>query len=139
MHLVDTNIWLELFLGQERAEDVRLFLSRIDTSDLAITGFTLYSIGIILMRLKKPDALSQFLADVIINGEVKVIRLSPVDFTELIAYSARFMLDFDDAYQYAVAERHDLVIVSFDSDFDRTERGRRTPMQITTTGRPAGE
>jgi len=39
----------------------------------------------------------------------------------------KFGLDFDDAYQYAVAARYGLTIVSFDSDFDRTERGRRTP------------
>jgi len=30
------------------------------------------------------------------------------------------ILDFDDAYQYALAEKHDLIIVSFDSDFDKT-------------------
>ena len=37
------------------------------------------------------------------------------------------ILDFDDAYQYAVAERYGLTIISFDSDFDRTERGRKPP------------
>lgn len=39
-------------------------------------------------------------------------------------------LDFDDAYQYAVAEKHNLTLVSFDKDFDRTERGRKTPAEI---------
>lgn len=137
MHLVDTNIWLELLLAQERAEDVREFLSRMDTRRLAITEFTLYSIGLILLRLKKPDALNQFIADVVISGGVNVIRLSPLDFSGIIAYAARFMLDFDDAYQYAAAEKHDLVIVSFDSDFDRTERGRRGPTQIRPTSEQA--
>ena len=42
----------------------------------------------------------------------------------------RFRLDFDDAYQYAVAEKYGLAIVSFDADFDRTERGRRSPKQV---------
>ncbi|MDI6810798.1 MAG: PIN domain-containing protein [archaeon] len=42
----------------------------------------------------------------------------------------RFHLDFDDAYQYTVAEKHDLQIVSFDTDFDRTERGRKTPDEV---------
>ena len=36
-------------------------------------------------------------------------------------------LDFDDAYQYVVAEKYDLVLVSFDSHFDRTERKRVVP------------
>jgi hypothetical protein len=34
----------------------------------------------------------------------------------------KFALDFDDAYQYVVAEKYDLQLVSFDADFDRTER-----------------
>jgi len=42
----------------------------------------------------------------------------------------RYHLDFDDAYQYTVAEKHDLTIVSFDHDFDQTERGRKTPGEV---------
>ena len=45
-------------------------------------------------------------------------------------YAKRFSLDFDDAYQYTEAVKYDLQIVSFDTDFDRTERGRKTPAQI---------
>ena len=43
----------------------------------------------------------------------------------------RFGLDFDDAYQYVAAEKNDLTIVSFDKDFDRTERGRVPPSEVT--------
>jgi len=42
----------------------------------------------------------------------------------------KFNLDFDDACQYAVAERYGLTIVSFDGDFDRTERGRKVPKDL---------
>jgi predicted nucleic acid-binding protein len=42
-------------------------------------------------------------------------------------------LDFDDAYQYVAADKHNLVIVSFDGDFDRTERGRKTPQAVLQT------
>jgi predicted nucleic acid-binding protein len=41
----------------------------------------------------------------------------------------QFNLDFDDAYQYLAAEKHGLILVSLDSDFDRTERGRQTPVE----------
>ncbi len=44
----------------------------------------------------------------------------------------QFGLDFDDAYQYTVAEREDISIVSFDKHFDRTDRGRITPEQLLT-------
>jgi predicted nucleic acid-binding protein len=37
---------------------------------------------------------------------------------------------FDDAYQYAVADEYDLTIVSFDTDFDKTTRGRQPPSAI---------
>jgi len=47
---------------------------------------------------------------------------------ETVIKSARkFNLDFDDAYQYVVAEKNNLEIISFDGDFDRTKKGRKTP------------
>jgi predicted nucleic acid-binding protein len=45
-------------------------------------------------------------------------------------HAVTFNLDFDDVYQYALADKHDLTIVSFDSDFDRTTRGRSQPSII---------
>ncbi|RPI37410.1 MAG: PIN domain-containing protein [Methanoregulaceae archaeon] len=44
--------------------------------------------------------------------------------------SLSFRLDFDDAYQYVVAEKFDLALVSFDTDFDRTDRKRLIPADI---------
>jgi predicted nucleic acid-binding protein len=44
--------------------------------------------------------------------------------------AAAFGLDFDDAYQYVVAEKFDLVLVSFDTDFDRTDKKRMIPAGI---------
>jgi len=48
----------------------------------------------------------------------------------VVLASRRFKLDYDDAYQYALAEKYNLIIVSFDSDFDRTERGKLKPSDI---------
>jgi len=39
-------------------------------------------------------------------------------------------LDFDDAYQYVIAKRDKLTLVSFDTDFDHTDLQRQTPAQI---------
>jgi len=68
--------------------------------------------------------------DLIITGGIKLLRLSVEDTKKLAEVSQRFGLDFDDAYQYAVAERYGLTVVSFDSDFDRTEKGRKTPKDV---------
>jgi len=35
-----------------------------------------------------------------------------------------------DAYQYVAAGKHNLTLVSLDADFDRTERGRKTPAEV---------
>jgi predicted nucleic acid-binding protein len=56
--------------------------------------------------------------------------LEPDDLRRLLGVRRRYNLDFDDAYQYVAAEKHDLTLVSFDADFDRTELGRKTPAQI---------
>ena len=42
----------------------------------------------------------------------------------------QFKLNFDDAYQYVTAEKYGLTLVSFDTDFDHTEQGRKTPGEI---------
>ena len=61
MFLVDTNVWLELLLEQKRAEEARQFLLNVEASLLAITEFSLYSIGVILTRLKKDETFNDFL------------------------------------------------------------------------------
>src|SRR5215813_1743951 len=42
----------------------------------------------------------------------------------------KYRLDFDDAYQYATSAKLNFQIVSFDSDFDRTDRGKIQPGQV---------
>lgn len=129
MYLVDTNVWLERLLDQQSSEAVGRFLDRTPPEHLFITDFSFHSIGVILARLKQAQALVKFVRDIFLEGAVGLVRLEPVDMADLVGVMERFNLDFDDAYQYLAAEKHHLVLVSFDSDFDRTERGRQTPEQ----------
>lgn len=129
MYLIDTNVWLERLLDQVKAEDVALFLNQIASDQLFITDFTLHSIGVVLDRLNKLDALLCFGQDAFIDGSVTLIHLEPEDTEQITSVIERFKLDFDDAYQYVTAEKYGLVIVSFDADFDRTEQGRKTPAE----------
>lgn len=126
MYLVDTNVTLELLLEQERSNDVRTFLRILDSSQLYITEFSVYSIGIALIRMAKHELFKRWIED-LINTDVRVVKLELSDYDLLITRARQFNLDFDDAYQYAVAEKYNLQIISFDTDFDRTERGRKTP------------
>lgn len=130
MYLVDTNIWLEVLLEQEKKVESYEFLEKTDSQLLHITDFSLYSIGIILTRLKKLDALNRFVGDVIIESGVNIARLAPEDIKKIIEIEEKFNLDFDDSYQYVAAERFGLTIVSCDADFDKTEKGRTTPEEL---------
>ena len=130
MYLLDTNIFLELLLDREHADEVERLLRSVPKERLHISEFSLYSIGIVLFRHKLFDVFVRFVDDLITTGGVRLLKLSPEDAPRLAEAARRFDLDFDDAYQYAVAERYGLTIISFDGDFDRTERGRRTPKDL---------
>ena len=116
-------------LGQNRTNEVRLFLQSIDLNTIFITDLSLHSIGIILFRLKNFPLFDSFLEDIVING-VDVLSLSPEEQKTLKQPAQQFNLDFDDAYQYAVAKKYDLQLISFDTDFDQTDRGRQEPADV---------
>lgn len=130
MYLLDTNVILELLLEQDRAAEVEQFLRSMPPEQLYLSEFTLYSLGIILFRHKRYNAFLRMVQDLLVIGGVRMLHLGQLEMRDIASFAQTYDLDFDDAYQYAAAERHDLTIVSFDADFDRTGRGRRTPEQI---------
>ena len=129
MYLVDTNIFLEGLLEQEKAASVRSFFRTIDLADMFITDLSLHSIGIILFRLEKHEIFISFLNDLIVDG-MGVLSLGPEDLVGLKRVAQMFNLDFDDAYQYMAAEKYQLQLISFDRDFDMTETGRKEPSEV---------
>lgn len=129
MYLADTNVFLEGLLEQEKVEAVRSFFQKTDLGKIFMTDLSLHSIGIILFTLQKHKLFDSFLGDLIIDG-IGVLSLKPDELKRLGTVSQKFHLDFDDAYQYAVAEKYNYTLVSFDSDFDKTERGRKTPTDV---------
>jgi hypothetical protein len=135
VYLVDTNIWLERLLDQDRSEEVGEFLQRVADDRLYLTDFTLHSIGIILLKLEEAETLSRFVQDVLIDGGVRLVGLQPDDMTSIIDAARKYRLDFDDAYQYATSAKFNFQIVSFDTDFDRTDRGKKLPGQVETDER----
>ncbi len=128
--LVDTNIFLEVFLAQDRADEARQLLSKTEEHEFFMSDFSLHSIGLLLFRRRQHQVFRRFLADVLLNAGVSIVALLPSEMEAAIQAAQQFGLDFDDAYQYAIATQYALTIVSLDADFDRTERGRRTPNQV---------
>ena len=134
MYLVDTNVWLERLLDQERSVEVGRFLTHIPTDRLLMSDFTLHSIGLILTRLGQGKSLLRFMDDVFMDGGVALVSVRPQVMRQVVEVMGQFNLDFDDAYQYVAAEQSGATMVSFDADFDRTDRGRRTPLEILGDG-----
>ncbi len=128
--LLDTNIFLEIILSQERSDEAKQLLLKSAQHEFFITDYSLHSIGLLLFRRKQHEAFRSFLDDVLVNGGIVLLSLSSDDMETVITSSQKFGLDFDDAYQYSVASRHDLDLVSFDTDFQRTDRGCKTPSQM---------
>jgi len=131
MYLVDTNVWLERLLDQEKSHEVGQLLDRVPSEQLFITDFALHSIAIVLDKLDRIKALLKFTRDAFMEGSVSLIHLEPEDMHRIVDTMKKFNLDFDDAYQYASADKYDLTLVSFDSDFDRTKRGRKKLEEIS--------
>lgn len=116
MFLVDTNVFLEIILGQTKKERCKKFLND-NIENLNITDFSLHSIGVILFRYDKEDIFKKFVEDVIPN--TKLLSLPIKLYRELINASRSLNLDFDDAYQYSTAKYYRLRVATMDKDFER--------------------
>ena len=130
IYLLDTNIWLERLLDQDRSNEVGELLDLISSDRLVISDFSLHSIGVIMTRLNRSKEFISFVQDILIDGSVGLLSLKPSEMVRLESAMDEFNLDFDDAYQYALAEIYSIEIISFDKDFDRTKRGKRSPADI---------
>jgi len=115
MYLIDTNIFLEILLNQKKKDKCKKFLLK-NQSELNISDFSLYSIGIVLFREKLFDDYENFLQDILQN-EFFLISIPVEQHSEIMESSKKFKLDFDDSYQYSLAKSEDLKIVTMDKDF----------------------
>jgi predicted nucleic acid-binding protein len=129
MYLIDTNIFLELFLEQKRAKEVKNLFLKISPSKIWVSDFSVYSIGIILFKCKKFQIFYDWIEE-IINSGIQIVRLNPEDMKIVGKNAKKYGLDFDDAYQYTIVQKYNLQIISFDKDFDNTDIGRKEPSEI---------
>ncbi len=124
MYLLDTNIWLERLLGQAQSKAVGELLNKLPANQIIMSTFTLHSLGVILHRYQQQAIFKVFVQDVLIDGDVVLASLPATLMPRVVDIIDKFQLDFDDAYQYVVAERENAVIISFVKVFDKTPKGR---------------
>ena len=116
MYLVDTNIFLEILLGQDKKEVCKSFLDE-NIGDLNTTDFSLHSIGVILFRYSKEDIFHKFVEDVMFD--TKLLSLPMELYRDVVTVRKNLNLDFDDTYQYSVAKYYGLKVVTMDKDFEK--------------------
>ncbi len=131
MFLIDTNIILEYLLDQDKSDEVEKFFKEYSPDEMYLSEFSLYSLGIICSRRGKENAFLAFVDDTIISSGLRILRLDIQDYVQLVQHQKKFGLDFDDAYQYSIADKYDLIIVSYDSDFNVTARKCVTPSEVS--------
>ena len=129
--LVDTNVFLEILLSDSRSDEARGFLENPNGHELFVSDFALHSIGLLLLRRSLPEVFVQFLEDTIDAIGVKMVSLTEQELRTVVSNASAFDFDFDDAYQYSVAEKYDFTLISFDTDFDRSKRGRKSPADVS--------
>ncbi|MGQ9626697.1 MAG: type II toxin-antitoxin system VapC family toxin [Anaerolineae bacterium] len=118
MYLVDANVFLDVLLAQERKEVCKKFLDD-NIENLYISDFSLHSIGVILFRNNKEDIFHKFIEDILFN--IEVITLGREAYKELATLKKTLGLDFDDVYQYMVAQGYGLEIATMDRDFEKVK------------------
>lgn len=79
--------------------------------------------------MKNYTLFSSFTEDIIVDG-IGVLSLPAEDLKTLELTADKYNLDFDDAYQYTVAAKYEMQLISFDTDFDQTDRKRMEPCEV---------
>jgi len=118
-YLIDTNIFLEILLGQERKEKCKDYLNS-KLGKIYISDFSLHSIGVILFKLDKQDKFDLFLEDLL--PRIEHIGLPLIDYKNVKKNSRKYKLDFDDAYQTSIAESFGLTISTIDKDYKKVDK-----------------
>ena len=113
-YMVDTNLFLEILLNQAGRKKCETFLQG-EQGAAWISDFTLHSIGVLLFRQKRPELFDKFAADTL--PQFTILSLSETGYSQLAEVNTRHGLDFDDAYQFAVARENNLTIATQDKDF----------------------
>ncbi len=131
--LVDTNVFLEVILQQQRSDEAKAFLRTFRSNDFFVGDFTVYSVGIALFRSKRHSEYIDFLQDTLLHKLSHVASISALISERLVDSATSYNLDCDDAYQYLAAKQLGIRVVSYDSDFNRTPEGRLTPAQVLSS------
>ena len=121
--LVDANIFLEVALGQDKADECQKFLDKIFEGKLEAftTDFIIDSV-IIVMEFKGATRkqMKEFLINLLASKGLTIFSLDFMDKIVAIELSKDLGIDFEDSLILVAMKALKIKnLVSFDSDFDK--------------------
>jgi len=134
MYLVDTNIFLEILLGQTKKEECERFLELLRKGKKSgiVTDFTIHSIMVTMYNFGNLNGLRIFLSSLAAYKGLRIYHTTMSDEVNATEFAVQNRLDIDDAIQYASALGLKAeAIVSFDKHFNNLKIARKEPTQIT--------
>ena len=127
--LIDTNIFLEVQLNQEKSQKASELLEAVFKNIIQahITDFTIDSIVIIMEHYNKsPAEIKRFLVSLLAYEGLDFYQLSIFDKIKATEHMSLLELDFDDACMYQAMQVLKITtIASFDTDFDKIPNIKR--------------
>jgi len=135
MYFLDANVFLELALGQQRADQCDLFLRKIQRGLIkaVTTDFHVDTIILIMEKYgKSPVDLRLFISSLIGFEGLRIYFLSLTDRLTAMKHMEEFKLDYDDALAYQVMTKLNIKsVVSYDKHFDSIRHiTRQEPAQL---------
>lgn len=123
MKFVDSNIFLELMLDDEKSEQCRLFFEKLKNKEIEArtSDFIIYSCLLqIQYKIKSLKHMKNFILFINEMKGLKIIRPSLEELYNAIVLGERYNLDFDDSLVISVMIKNDIkTILSFDKHFDK--------------------
>ncbi len=119
MFLFDTNIFLEILLGQSQADACQRALEVVDENHEGwISSFSLHAIeAIVGGKAGRWPLLEKFLSALHEHPHFYVYSTTLEEELEIVRRTAKLGLDFDDSLQYYLAEKKGWTLVTLDQDF----------------------
>ncbi|MBI5066219.1 type II toxin-antitoxin system VapC family toxin [Candidatus Woesearchaeota archaeon] len=122
---IDANIFLELFLGDIKANICADFLKQVKNGVRAMTSdFVIYSCIIQLERkVKLPEVIEKFILFIgELTNNLDILRPSFQEMLTALTISKKYNLDFDDGFIVSCMLDNGInTLVSLDKHFDEVE------------------
>jgi predicted nucleic acid-binding protein len=128
--LLDTNIFLELLLGQKRATECENLLELISKgqTEATVTHFAVHAVE---AALGDESSLATFLRNLEHSVGLYIYETNLSEEMAAALMSEKIGLDFDDTLQYFVAKKLGVdAVVSFDEHFDKVDLRRVEPRDL---------